>query len=75
MVRGLGKYATFGKVRSVSIVAITVEFDTQVGHKHTDQTNWCSGNAVDFCSGRAWYSCREVLCFSLSFQMPVLFVI
>ena len=46
MVRDLGKYTTFDKVRKVSVMSVTVEFNLEVGYKHTSQTGWCIGNAV-----------------------------
>jgi len=52
LVRDLGKCATFDNVRKVFVISVTVEFDAEVGSKHTDhdQTGWCGCNTVDVCS-------------------------
>ena len=65
MVRDLGKYTTFDKVRKVSVMSVTVEFNLEVGYKHTNQTGWCIGNAVESVPEVSGTRCREVLCFSL----------
>ena len=53
-----GKCTTFDNLRKVSVMSVTVEFDAEVGCKHTDheQTGWCSCNTVGVCSGGVLYT-------------------
>jgi len=58
LVRDLGKYTTFDNVHKVLVMSVIMEFDAEVGSKHTDhdQTGWYSCNAVDVCSGGVLYT-------------------
>jgi hypothetical protein len=58
LVSDLGKYTTFDNVRKVLVMSVTMEFDVEVGSKHTehDQTGWYNCNSVDVCSGGVLYT-------------------